>query len=93
MPTNHAMTTQTLAAPTGLPVAAAEKEAAYYAALKLVDRIDSDLRLGCRHYYDRRGKPLRTLDQVIRAILADTLVTAECAETEVALGMAQWMPA
>lgn len=52
----------------------AEREAAYQAALKLVTRIDDDLIRGVRHYRNKGGKLLGTLDEVVRAILADDLL-------------------
>lgn len=55
----------------------AEQEAAYYAALHLVDRIDEDLTRGTRHYRNKAGKLLQTLDEVIRAILNDDLQIKE----------------
>lgn len=54
-----------------------EREATYQAALKLVARIDDDLRRGIRHYRNRAGELLRTLDEVVRAILNDDLMTPE----------------
>ena len=54
--------------------------AAYAAALVLVAGIDEDLRRGTRHFRDRRGRLLATLDEVIRAILANELSQAEEAE-------------
>ena len=54
-----------------------EREAAYQAALKLVARVDEDLRRGIRHYRNRAGELLRTLDEVVRAILNDELMTPE----------------
>lgn len=53
-------------------VNAAKREAAYQAALKLVERIDYNLRRGI-HYRASDGAVLTTLDEVIRAILADNL--------------------
>ena len=67
---------------------AAEREATYQAALKLVARIDEDLTRGIRHYRNKAGELLRTLDQVIEAILADDLMTPEDTEPELT-----WMPA
>jgi hypothetical protein len=51
-----------------------EQEAAYYAALRLVARIDEDLTKGIRHYRNKAGLLLTTLDQVIHAILNDDLL-------------------
>lgn len=54
-----------------------EREARYYAALKLVAQIDDDLARGIRHYRDRAGRLLTTLDEVTRAILSDDLSMIE----------------
>ena len=48
--------------------------AAYAAALVLVAGIDEDLRRGTRHFRDRRGRLLATLDEVVTAILVDDLM-------------------
>lgn len=50
-----------------------EREAAYHAALRLVARIDDDLQRGIRHYRTKAGKLLISLDEVVRAIIADDL--------------------
>lgn len=42
-------------------------------ALALVECIDADLTHGIRHYRDRAGRLLTTLDQVVRAILENNL--------------------
>ena len=55
----------------------AEREATYYAALKLVARIDEDLTRGTHHYRTKAGALLTTLDEVVRAILDDNLLLAE----------------
>ena len=47
--------------------------ACYDAALKLVACIDHHLTKKTRHYRDRAGRPLRTLNEVINAILDGTL--------------------
>jgi len=54
-----------------------EQEATYYAALELVARIDEELTRGIRHYRDKTGLLLTTLDEVIRAILDDNLLVPE----------------
>ncbi len=59
-----------------------EQEATYYAALELVARIDEDLTRGIRHYRDKAGLLLATMDEVIRAILDDNLLVSEEQETE-----------
>ena len=51
-----------------------EQEATYYAALELVARIDEELTRGIRHYRDKTGLLLTTLDEVVRAILDDNLL-------------------
>jgi hypothetical protein len=65
-----------------------EKDAAYYTALKLVARIDDDLTRGVRHYRNKAGELLNTLDQVVHAILSDDLLLPETQEMEVLLEMA-----
>ncbi len=52
----------------------AEREATYYSALELVARIDDDLNRGTRHYRNRAGILLNTLDEVVNAILANDLL-------------------
>ena len=54
-----------------------EQEATYQAALKLVARIDEDLSRGVRHYRDKGGTLLTTLDEVVRAILDNNLLLDE----------------
>ncbi len=61
---------------------AVEREATYYAALKLVARIDEDLTRGTRHYRNKAGVLLTTLDEVVRAILEDDLLLPEVEEAE-----------
>lgn len=61
-----------------------EREASYYAALELVAHIDEALTKGTRHYRNRAGDLLVTLDEVIRAILDnDLLVAADQEEADV----------
>ncbi len=67
---------------------ASEGDAAYYAALKLVDRIDEDLTKGIRHYRNKAGELLTTLDQVVNAILEDNLLVPEAQEAAEVV----WMP-
>jgi hypothetical protein len=50
-----------------------DADARYAAALKVVQAIDRNLRTGTRHYYDTQGRLLNTLDEVIHALLTDTL--------------------
>lgn len=65
-----------------------ENDATYYAALKLVARIDEDLTKGVRHYRNKAGVLLTTLDQVVHAILNDDLLLPDTQEdTEV-----MWLP-
>jgi hypothetical protein len=51
-----------------------ERTAAYLAALELVQYIDESLSKGSQHYRTKSGQLLRTLDEVVHAILADNLV-------------------
>ena len=50
-------------------------DAAYAAAVVLVDEIDRHLRRGSRHYRDADGRQLTALDDVVRAIVEDRLAT------------------
>ena len=59
-----------------------EQEATYHAALELVARIDEDLTRGVRHYRNKAGKLLTTLDDVVRAILDNDLQLADEQEEE-----------
>lgn len=58
----------------------AEVEQTYKAALELVARIDEDLTRKTRHYRTKAGELLTTLDEVVRAILADDLMLPEAGE-------------
>lgn len=72
-----------------VPSSLAEREMTYYAALNLVALIDETLSRGTRHYRNKAGVLLTTLDEVVHAILADDLLLLEePAETEVV-----WMAA
>ena len=51
-----------------------DQAARYQAALDLVALIDENLSTGRQHYRTKSGQLLRTLDEVVRAILADNLV-------------------
>ena len=51
-----------------------DEEACYWAALELVQYIDESLTKGTQHYRTRSGQLLRTLDEVVNAILTDNLV-------------------
>ena len=57
-----------------------EKEATYYAALELVAQIDEALTRGTRHYRNKAGELLTTLDEVVHAILGNDLQIPEMAE-------------
>lgn len=57
-----------------------DADARYAAALNLVRAIDRDLQKGTRHYYDTQGRLLVSLDEVIQAILKDTLVVGKRGE-------------
>lgn len=57
-----------------------EREVKYQTALKLVARIDEDLTRGIRHYRNKAGALLTTLDEVVRAILAEELAQPETLE-------------
>ena len=54
-----------------------EQEAAYEAALELVASIDEHLAKGTKHYRTTSGRLLRTLDEVVNAIMTNTLQTEE----------------
>lgn len=47
----------------------------YAAIYCLLTEIDEHLQQGTRHYYNKAGRLLWTLDQVVQAILAGDLVT------------------
>jgi hypothetical protein len=57
-----------------------EREATYNAALELVAQIDEALAKGTRHYRNKAGELLTTLDEVVRAILANDLLVPEVEE-------------
>ncbi|MDH3674498.1 MAG: hypothetical protein OES12_03305 [Anaerolineae bacterium] len=59
-----------------------EQEATYYAALELVARIDEDLTRGIRHYRNKAGLLLTTLDEVVQAILDENLLIPEEQEND-----------
>jgi hypothetical protein len=65
-----------------LPVAG-QRNAAYKSALLLVARIDEDLTRGVRHYRTKAGQLLTTLDEVIRAVVANDLLMSDEEEAEV----------
>ncbi len=65
-----------------VPAKMTEQEETYQAALKLVARIDDDLTRGVRHYRNKAGILLTTLDEVIRAILENDLLLEEHEERQ-----------
>ena len=67
-----------------------EADVRYVAALSLVEAIDRDLQMGTRHYYDTAGNLLISLDEVIQAILSDTLVVDKPAKMFRDRGAVQW---
>jgi uncharacterized protein (DUF924 family) len=52
---------------------AVESAVRYALALQLVQQIDRHLQTGTCHYYDTQGRLLTTLDEVVNAILSNTL--------------------
>jgi hypothetical protein len=64
----------------------------YAAALKLVQTIDHNLQKGTRHYYDSQGRLLSTLDEVIHAMLTDSLVLSKPAKVLRGEESLQWSP-
>jgi len=69
-----------------------EADARYAAALKLVQVIDHNLRNGTQHYYDTQGRLLRTLDEVINAMLTDSLASGKPAEYPEKAEAVRWVP-
>jgi hypothetical protein len=67
-----------------------DADARYAAALRLVQAIDRDLQKGTRHYYDASGKLLVSLDEVVQAILNDTLVVDKSPQLLPEEGMVNW---
>jgi hypothetical protein len=59
--------------PVLVPRTPQQQQTAYEAALELVQLIDAHLTNGTQHYRTKSGQLLRTLDQVVNAILADNL--------------------
>ncbi len=51
-----------------------QAEATYMSALELVQHIDQTLTSGTQHYRTNSGRLLRTLDEVVNAILANNLL-------------------
>lgn len=60
---------------TALRTGSAHREAVFTRALAFVDDVDAGLTRGTRHYRNRAGTLLTKLDEVVRAILADDLLT------------------
>ena len=50
------------------------EEETYQTALELVMLIDQQLTTGTQHYHTKSGRLLRTLDEVVNAILTDDIV-------------------
>ena len=68
-----------------------DADARYAAALKLVQVIDHNLRNGTQHYYDTQGKLLRSLDEVINAMLTDSLALGKPAKYSQDAEAVQWV--
>jgi hypothetical protein len=68
-----------------------DADARYAAALKLVQAIDSNLRNGTQHYYNTQGKLLHTLDEVIHAMLTDSLALGKPAKYSRDVEAVQWV--
>jgi hypothetical protein len=69
-----------------------EADARYAAAFKLVQAIDHNLRNGTQHYYDNQGRLLRTLDEVINAVLTDNLAPSKPDKYPQEAEAVQWVP-
>ena len=54
-----------------------DADARYAAALQLVQVIDHNLQKGTHHYYDTQGRLLNTLDEVVHALLTDSLALGQ----------------
>lgn len=48
-------------------------ELKYWAALQVVQEVDEHLKRGTRHYRNRDGQLLETLDEVVKAIMEGRL--------------------
>ena len=59
--------------PVLVPRTPQQQEASFDAAMELVQLIDAHLTQGTQHYRTKSGTLLRTLDQVVNAILSDNL--------------------
>lgn len=62
---------------TKIVLLSAHREAVFQRALAYVEAVDADLTSGRRHYRNRAGKLLSSLDEVIHAILNDELSVNE----------------
>ena len=69
-----------------------DADARYAEALKLVQVIDDNLRNGTQHYYDTQGRLLRTLDEVINAMLTDSLALGKPTKYAQDAEPVQWVP-
>jgi hypothetical protein len=69
-----------------------DADARYAEALKLVQAIDDNLRNGTHHYYDTQGRLLRTLDEVIHAVLSDSLALGKPVKYSQDAETVQWVP-
>ncbi|GAB4535486.1 MAG: hypothetical protein Kow0063_19830 [Anaerolineae bacterium] len=69
-----------------------DADARYAAALKLVQAIDHNLRNGTQHYYDTQGRLLQTLDEVIHAMLNDSLAPGKPTGHPQKAEAVQWIP-
>jgi hypothetical protein len=63
----------------------------YAVALKLVQVIDHNLRNGTQHYYDTQGRLLHTLDEVINAMLTDSLALSKPAKNTQGIEAGEWV--
>lgn len=59
--------------PVLVPRTPQQQQTSFDAAMELVQLIDAHLTHGTQHYRTKSGKLLRTLDQVVNAILSDNL--------------------
>jgi hypothetical protein len=69
-----------------------DADARYAEALNLVQAIDNNLRNVTQHYYDTQGRLLRTLDEVINAMLTDSLTLGKPVKYSQDAEPVQWVP-
>ena len=69
-----------------------DADARYAEALKLVQVIDDNLRNGTQHYYNTQGRLLQTLDEVIDAVLTDSLALGKPVKYSQDAKPVQWVP-